>query len=118
MPVGRAILELPAGMMDDEEGDFVGTAAREVCSSASTLCTCHAERKVNTCRKLISSIQNLFTNMPVWQVEEETGIKLNAAHLTNLTAFLHESTGRKMFPSPVTTPPSLPSHQCQGTLET
>ena len=30
MPVGRAILELPAGMMDDDGGDFVGTAAREV----------------------------------------------------------------------------------------
>eukprot|EP00850_Spirogloea_muscicola_P001515 SM000005S17312 [mRNA] locus=s5:1356241:1366812:- [translate_table: standard] len=30
VPVGRAILELPAGMLDDGEGDFVGTAAREV----------------------------------------------------------------------------------------
>lgn len=30
VPVGRLILELPAGMLDDENGDFVGTAAREV----------------------------------------------------------------------------------------
>eukprot|EP00271_Cylindrocystis_brebissonii_P021540 TRINITY_DN7764_c0_g1_i1.p1 TRINITY_DN7764_c0_g1~~TRINITY_DN7764_c0_g1_i1.p1 ORF type:complete len:274 (-),score=55.71 TRINITY_DN7764_c0_g1_i1:1238-2059(-) len=62
VPVGRAILELPAGMLDDGEGDFVGTAAREV--------------------------------------EEETGIKIKAADLVDLTAFLDESTGRKMFPSP------------------
>ncbi|KAH9549215.1 hypothetical protein CY35_10G007400 [Sphagnum magellanicum] len=30
VPVGRTILELPAGMLDDDDGDFVGTAAREV----------------------------------------------------------------------------------------
>eukprot|EP00246_Nothoceros_aenigmaticus_P014459 TRINITY_DN5495_c0_g1_i1.p1 TRINITY_DN5495_c0_g1~~TRINITY_DN5495_c0_g1_i1.p1 ORF type:complete len:327 (-),score=52.23 TRINITY_DN5495_c0_g1_i1:203-1183(-) len=30
VPVGRTILELPAGMLDDDKGDFVGTAAREV----------------------------------------------------------------------------------------
>ncbi|KAB1217137.1 Nudix hydrolase 14, chloroplastic [Morella rubra] len=30
VPIGRLILELPAGMLDDEKGDFVGTAAREV----------------------------------------------------------------------------------------
>lgn len=30
VPVGRAILELPAGMLDEDTGDFVGTAAREV----------------------------------------------------------------------------------------
>lgn len=30
VPVGRVILELPAGMLDDDKGDFVGTAAREV----------------------------------------------------------------------------------------
>eukprot|EP01018_Ginkgo_biloba_P025944 Gb_41297 [translate_table: standard] len=29
IPVGRTILELPAGMLDDDKGDFVGTAARE-----------------------------------------------------------------------------------------
>eukprot|EP00897_Mesotaenium_endlicherianum_P009047 jgi/Mesen1/8170/ME000438S07270 len=62
VPVGRAILELPAGMLDDDKGDFVGTAAREV--------------------------------------EEETGIQIKAAHLVDLTALLHASTGRKMFPSP------------------
>ena len=39
------------------------------------------------------------------QVEEETGIKLKAADLIDLTAFLKESTGRKMFPSPVTLSP-------------
>ncbi|XP_030945567.1 nudix hydrolase 14, chloroplastic-like isoform X1 [Quercus lobata] len=30
VPVGRLSLELPAGMLDDDKGDFVGTAAREV----------------------------------------------------------------------------------------
>ncbi|KAJ7563048.1 hypothetical protein O6H91_03G094700 [Diphasiastrum complanatum] len=30
VPVGRTLLELPAGMLDDDAGDFVGTAAREV----------------------------------------------------------------------------------------
>ena len=30
VPVGRIILELPAGMLDDDKGDFVGTAIREV----------------------------------------------------------------------------------------
>lgn len=30
VPVGRFILELPAGMLDDDKGDFVGTAVREV----------------------------------------------------------------------------------------
>ncbi|KAK4747868.1 hypothetical protein SAY87_014454 [Trapa incisa] len=30
VPIGRYILELPAGMLDDDNGDFVGTAVREV----------------------------------------------------------------------------------------
>lgn len=30
VPVGRLILELPAGMLDDDSGDFLGTAVREV----------------------------------------------------------------------------------------
>ncbi|KAF8380356.1 hypothetical protein HHK36_027841 [Tetracentron sinense] len=30
VPVGRLILELPAGMLDDDKGDFIGTAVREV----------------------------------------------------------------------------------------
>ncbi|GAQ78439.1 Nucleoside diphosphate-sugar hydrolase of the MutT (NUDIX) family [Klebsormidium nitens] len=30
VPVGRALKELPAGMLDDDEGDFSGTAAKEV----------------------------------------------------------------------------------------
>ncbi|CAJ1943454.1 unnamed protein product [Sphenostylis stenocarpa] len=30
VPVGRIILELPAGMLDDNKGDFAGTAVREV----------------------------------------------------------------------------------------
>ncbi|KAJ1381322.1 NUDIX hydrolase domain [Sesbania bispinosa] len=30
VPVGRIILELPAGMLDDDKGDVVGTAVREV----------------------------------------------------------------------------------------
>ncbi|XP_044430519.1 uncharacterized protein [Triticum aestivum] len=29
VPIGKFILELPAGMLDDENGDFVGTAVRE-----------------------------------------------------------------------------------------
>lgn len=28
--MGRFVLELPAGMLDDDKGDFVGTAVREV----------------------------------------------------------------------------------------
>lgn len=35
VPIGRLILELPAGMLDDDKGDFVGTAAREVSLSLS-----------------------------------------------------------------------------------
>ncbi|KAJ4876321.1 hypothetical protein Rs2_41339 [Raphanus sativus] len=30
VPTGKVVLELPAGMLDDDEGDFVGTAVREV----------------------------------------------------------------------------------------
>ncbi|KAH9625204.1 hypothetical protein KSS87_009394 [Heliosperma pusillum] len=30
VPTGRFVLELPAGMLDDDQGDFVGTAVREV----------------------------------------------------------------------------------------
>ncbi|XP_017231967.1 nudix hydrolase 14, chloroplastic isoform X2 [Daucus carota subsp. sativus] len=30
VPVGKLILELPAGMLDDDNGDVVGTAVREV----------------------------------------------------------------------------------------
>ncbi|GAV79593.1 NUDIX domain-containing protein [Cephalotus follicularis] len=30
VPVGKVVLELPAGMLDDDKGDFVGTAVREV----------------------------------------------------------------------------------------
>ncbi|GMH09460.1 hypothetical protein Nepgr_011301 [Nepenthes gracilis] len=30
VPAGRLVLELPAGMLDDNKGDFVGTAVREV----------------------------------------------------------------------------------------
>ncbi|XLR19390.1 hypothetical protein S83_047302, partial [Arachis hypogaea] len=29
VPTGRIILELPAGMLDDDKGDFVGTAVQE-----------------------------------------------------------------------------------------
>lgn len=35
VPVGRLILELPAGMLDDDQGDFAGTAVREVSLSLS-----------------------------------------------------------------------------------
>lgn len=30
VPAGKMLLELPAGMLDDDKGDFVGTAVREV----------------------------------------------------------------------------------------
>ncbi|KAF2313187.1 hypothetical protein GH714_009689 [Hevea brasiliensis] len=30
VPTARLVLELPAGMLDDDKGDFVGTAVREV----------------------------------------------------------------------------------------
>ncbi|CAN8238014.1 unnamed protein product [Cochlearia groenlandica] len=30
VPTGKIVLELPAGMLDDDQGDFVGTAVREV----------------------------------------------------------------------------------------
>ncbi|XP_010455619.1 PREDICTED: nudix hydrolase 14, chloroplastic [Camelina sativa] len=30
VPTGKIVLELPAGMLDDDKGDFVGTAVREV----------------------------------------------------------------------------------------
>lgn len=29
VPTGRLVLELPAGMLDADKGDFVGTAVRE-----------------------------------------------------------------------------------------
>lgn len=35
------------------------------------------------------------------QVEEETGIHINSTDLISLTDLLEESTGQKMFPSPV-----------------
>lgn len=35
VPVGKRILELPAGMLEDDRGDFIGTAAREVSLSLS-----------------------------------------------------------------------------------
>ncbi|PQQ09141.1 nudix hydrolase 14 chloroplastic [Prunus yedoensis var. nudiflora] len=62
IPVGRVILELPAGMLDDNKGDFLGTAIREV--------------------------------------EEETGICLKQEDMVDLTAFLDQSTGGRIFPSP------------------
>ncbi|KAH0973948.1 hypothetical protein GBA52_015847 [Prunus armeniaca] len=62
IPVGRVILELPAGMLGDEKGDFLGTAIREV--------------------------------------EEETGICLKKEDMVDLTAFLNQSTGGRIFPSP------------------
>ena len=38
----------------------------------------------------------------VWQqVAEETGIHIKTSDLVDLTALMNESTGRKMFPSPV-----------------
>ncbi|PRQ23784.1 putative ADP-sugar diphosphatase [Rosa chinensis] len=62
IPVGRFILELPAGMLDVDNGDFLGAAIREV--------------------------------------EEETGIHLKQDHMVNLTSFLDQSTGCRIFPSP------------------
>ncbi|KAM7531206.1 hypothetical protein LguiB_034616 [Lonicera macranthoides] len=62
VPVGKLVLELPAGMLDDDKGDIVGTAVREV--------------------------------------EEETGISLNLDDMVDLTAFLDQTTGCRVFPSP------------------
>ncbi|KAM5548827.1 nudix hydrolase 14, chloroplastic [Rosa sericea] len=59
--VGRIILELPAGMLDVDKGDFLGAAIREV--------------------------------------EEETVIHLKQDHMVNLTSFLNQSTGYRIFPS-------------------
>ncbi|KAG8374816.1 hypothetical protein BUALT_Bualt10G0034900 [Buddleja alternifolia] len=73
VPVGKLILELPAGMLDDDKGDIVGTAVREV----SLALSCSA------------SI-----------VEEETGLHLNMDDVVDLTAFLDPSTGCRVFPSP------------------
>ncbi|KAL4019015.1 hypothetical protein IC575_022650 [Cucumis melo] len=62
VPVGKLMLELPAGMLDDDKGDFVGTAVREV--------------------------------------EEEIGIQLRLEDMVDLTGFLDQSTGCRVFPSP------------------
>ena len=36
VPIGRPILELPAGMLDDNVGDIAGTAIREVSNFLSS----------------------------------------------------------------------------------
>jgi len=35
VPIGKFLLELPAGMLDDEKGDFVGTAVRELLEAST-----------------------------------------------------------------------------------
>ncbi|RYQ96935.1 hypothetical protein Ahy_B08g092877 [Arachis hypogaea] len=77
VPTGRIILELPAGMLDDDKGDFVGTAVRESSLSLS----------------LYNSLHGLV-------VEEETGIKFKLEDMVDLTTFLDSSTGCRFFPSP------------------
>ncbi|CAK9311024.1 unnamed protein product [Citrullus colocynthis] len=62
VPVGKLMLELPAGMLDDDKDDFLGTAVREV--------------------------------------EEEIGIQLKLEDMVDLTSFLDQSTGCRVFPSP------------------
>lgn len=58
VPVGRNILELPAGMLDDDKGDIVGTAVREV-HFCLTLSSCTD----STCFICISITNGLFTCM-------------------------------------------------------
>lgn len=58
IPVGRVILELPAGMLDDDKGDFLSTAIREV-----SLCL----HKYNMMYMYVSVYQlesNFFKGMP------------------------------------------------------
>ncbi|KAM7256968.1 hypothetical protein ACFE04_012709 [Oxalis oulophora] len=81
VPTGRTVLELPAGMLDDDKGDFVGTAVREV---SSFLFVC----------PFVSLM------LPTYKVEEEIGIKLKLEDMVDLTAFLVTSTGGRIFPSP------------------
>lgn len=45
-------------------------------------------------------IHDFYLNT-LWQVEEETGICLKKEDMVDLTAFLDQSTGCRMFPSPV-----------------
>jgi hypothetical protein len=52
VPVGKLILELPAGMLDDDQGDFVGTAVREVICFDKLLQDCNS----STCRTIINSL--------------------------------------------------------------
>ncbi|XP_062112707.1 nudix hydrolase 14, chloroplastic-like, partial [Humulus lupulus] len=35
VPIGRLVLELPAGMLDDDEGDIVGTEVRDALQSTA-----------------------------------------------------------------------------------
>lgn len=46
VPTGRFVLELPAGMLDDDKGDFVGTAVREVCLASSLSLSYTCSRKL------------------------------------------------------------------------
>lgn len=46
----------------------------------------------------MTSVVRLIT---LWQVEEETGICLKQEDVVDLTAFLDQSTGCRIFPSPV-----------------
>ncbi|GKV09216.1 hypothetical protein SLEP1_g20755 [Rubroshorea leprosula] len=36
VPTGRVVLELPIGMLDDDQGDFVGTVVCEICKGKKT----------------------------------------------------------------------------------
>jgi hypothetical protein len=56
VPVGRLILELPAGMLDDDKGDFVGTAAREVSLSLSLA----QNTRIRMCMRVCVSILPFF----------------------------------------------------------
>ncbi|PPR97183.1 hypothetical protein GOBAR_AA23477 [Gossypium barbadense] len=78
VPTGRVVLELPAGMLDDDKGDFVGTAVHYTPAFV------------------------IFTDMLMFclSVEEEIGIRLKLEDMVDLSAFLDPSTGFKVFPSP------------------
>jgi hypothetical protein len=60
VPVGRLILELPAGMLDDDKGDFVGTAAREVSLSLSLSLSLAQNTRIRMCMRVCVSILLFF----------------------------------------------------------
>jgi len=78
VPVGKFLLELPAGMLDDEKGDFVGTAVREVSILGSWL--------LNTAGILFLPGSEFRLNKPAlyWSCFSWLWFRLNKPHNTLL----------------------------------